>query len=53
LRALGEMERGAGDAYPAGSPFEFYDEKTAREAIEAAAVLVDLASKVGEDVAGR
>jgi len=40
------------DAYPAGSPFEFYDEKTAREAIQAAAVLVDFASKVGEDVAG-
>jgi HEPN domain-containing protein len=40
------------DAYPAGSPFEFYDEKTAHEAIEAAAVLIDFASKVSENVAG-
>lgn len=29
------------DAYPAGSPFEFYDEKAAEEALDAARLLID------------
>lgn len=38
------------DAYPAGSPFEFYDEKTAREAIEASTRLLLRLSRIGEAV---
>jgi HEPN domain-containing protein len=36
------------DAYPGGSPFEFYDEETARQALEAARSLLDWLGKMGE-----
>ncbi len=36
------------DAYPSGSPFEFYDEETARQALEAARSLLTWLEGLGE-----
>ncbi|MCL6581589.1 MAG: HEPN domain-containing protein [Firmicutes bacterium] len=36
------------DAYPGGSPFEFYDEQTARQALEAARSLLAWLEGMGE-----
>lgn len=36
------------DAYPSGSPFEFYDEDTAREALDAAGCLIAWLEGAGE-----
>jgi HEPN domain-containing protein len=36
------------DSHPGGSPFEFYDEETARQALEAARSLLGWLGKLGE-----
>ncbi|MGQ9608959.1 MAG: HEPN domain-containing protein [bacterium] len=36
------------DAYPAGAPFEFYDEKIAKSAVNSTKVIIDFIRKVKE-----
>jgi len=36
------------DAYPSGSPFEFYDRETARQALDAAGSLLQWIRQAGE-----